>query len=180
MQSAKSSATKTSGGGALLNRHETWIYSGKTRENRAKWAQWSRGWGKQARLQVFTHTRPSFNTGHWTSAESPIFASTKVAFSLPALTQIFAAAFARTMAPAPFCQLHIAADHRDMQRPWINYFKGNSRTAAETFWTASNENKASRAGVTKKVEFRTMKVEASLSSRHYYDFSQNQAIREFL
>ena len=39
------------------------------------------------------------------------------------------------MAAARFCQLHIAADHRDMQRPWINYFMGNSTTAAETFWT---------------------------------------------
>ena len=51
-----------------------------------------------------------------------------------ALTLIFAAAVARTMARAPFCQPHIAADHRDMQRLWINYFTGNRTSAAEFFF----------------------------------------------
>ena len=119
------------------------IYSSKTRENTAKWAHGEVEVRENKLVYIlFTHTSlclclclhipapPStqdtglllvFHQGHF--------------FSLRLDTDFCRSTLARTMAPGPFCQLHIAADHRDMQRPRINYFMGNSRTAAETFWT---------------------------------------------
>ena len=85
-------------------------------------------------LHIPTNQPTPPSPGHWTAlAPSGTFFSTKVAFSRLD-TDFCAAAVARTMARAPFCQPHIAADHRDMQRLWINYFTGNRTSAAEFFF----------------------------------------------
>ena len=114
----------------MLNRHEANLFEQNNRNTQ-------RTERKQPRLHVFTHTnQPApHSPGHWTAlAPSGTFFSTKVAFSRLD-TDFCGAAVARTMAGAPFCQPHIAADHRDMQRLWINYFTGNRTSAAEFFFS---------------------------------------------
>ena len=109
----------------MLNRHEANLFEQNNRNTQ-------RTERKQPRLHVFTHTnQPApHSPGHWTAlAPSGTFFSTKVAFSRLD-TDFCGAAVARTMAGAPFCQPHIAADHRDMQRLWINYFTGNRTSPA--------------------------------------------------
>ena len=123
---------------AFLNRHEVNLFGQNKRKHSELCAavQW-RGGQTSSFTCVYTYQRLlQQDTGlllvlHWGSH----FCALEGHFFHLALTQIFAAALARTMAAARFCQLHIAADHRDMQRPWINYFMGNSTTAAETFST---------------------------------------------
>ena len=123
---------------AFLNRHEVNLFEqNKRKHGRLCAAVQYMGGQTSSFTCVYTYQRLlQQDTGlllvlHW---ESHFCAHQGHFFSL-ALTHIFAGALARTMAAARFCQLHIAADHRDMQRPWINYFMGNSTTAAETFWT---------------------------------------------
>ena len=120
----------------MLNRHEANLFGQNNRNTQ-------RTERKQPRLHVFTHTNQPTNQpappspGHWTAlAPSGTFFSTKVAFSRLD-TDFCGAAVARTMAGAPFCQPHIAADHRDMQRLWINYFTGN-RTSPAGFFSSKH------------------------------------------
>ena len=129
--------------------------------------QWNGGAGKQARLQVFTHTHSSsFNrTLAWVLV--PPFLHQGHFSSLP-WHRVLQEQLPEQWCLLPFVRLHIAADHRDMQRAWINYLMGNSRTAAETFSTAWKW----KPGVDKK----NNEIPGEILLR----FSRNRDIREFL
>ena len=128
--------------------------------------------GKQARLHVLFTTNSSFTRTLdrccWCCTETPIFAPRSLFLS--ALTQIFAGAVARTMAPAPFCQLRIAADHRDMQhcpRGLITSWE-TVEPPLRLFQQLENENQALRAEVMVNVVFQTLaKLQDSLSSKYF-------------
>ena len=161
---------------AFLNRHEVNLFGQNKRKHSELCAavQW-RGGQTSSFTCVYTYQRLlQQDTGlllvlHWGSH----FCAHQGHFFPLALTQIFAAALARTMAAARFCQPHIAADHRDMQRPWINYFMGNSATAVHCRWDFLNRK-------TKPWELILWQnCKGSLSS-FLHNFSQNQVIREFL
>ena len=84
-------------------------------------------------LHIPTNQPAPHSPGHWTAlAPSGTFFSTKVAFSR--LDTDFCSRSCQNNGRAPFCQPHIAADHRDMQRLWINYFTGNRTSPAVFFF----------------------------------------------